>query len=172
MIGTVFVAADSSMDFSSAINIIQQKTPCSQLSQTQLIEVGDYYMQLALGSAHDQIDAMMGGDNASMDQQMHLALAEKYYCNGIYPDQINSSEGYGYGMMSAYANGGSSGSYYGGMMGTGYSNYDPGMMYGYGNYQTPFTYYLPWILLALVVGAGIAVAIVFANKRGKSRRRK
>ncbi len=171
LIGTFFVAADSDMDFSAAMSIIQQKIPCSQLSQSQLIEVGDYYMQLALGTAHDQMDAMMGGDNATMDQQMHLALAERYYCNGIYPDQINSSSGWGYGMMSAYANGGSSGNYYESMMGNYYSDYGSNMMY-YCNYQRPFSYYLPWILLALVVGAGVAIAAVLINKRSFVRRRR
>ena len=173
LLGTVFVAADSMDNFSAAISIIQQKTPCSQLSQAQLIEVGDYYMQLQLGASHDEVDAMMGGDNATMDEQMHIALAERYYCNGIYPNQLNSSI-YGGGMMGY---GGDSGSYYGGMMGSypgGYAHgaYGPGMMYAYG-YRTPLMYYLPWILLVLVAGAGIAVTIVLVNKkkRGRSRRR-
>lgn len=162
--GTFFVSAHSDEEFAAAQQLIASRISCSQLSQSQLIEVGDYYMQLILGSAHEQMDAMMGGDNATMDEQMHIAIAERYYCNGVYLESLNgsiNSDGT-YGMMSS---GGMMGSY-----GTA-AGYNPGMMYGY-SYQSPLGYYLPWILLALVVGAGTAVAIVLLTRKNASYRKR
>lgn len=153
------VSAHSSSDFATAENIIQQKIPCSQLNKTQLIEIGDYYMQQMTGSSHESIDAMMGGDNSYADQQMHIAIAENYYCNG--DGTINGSYGGmmggGYGMMGGYPEN------YAGV----YSN--QGMMYGYG-YGT-FTYYLPWILLVLVIISATIIVLIVMSKKNKKRRR-
>ncbi len=151
---SAFASADMS-DFSSAINIVQQNTPCSDLNQSQLIDVGDYYMQLMLGSAHDRMDAMMGGDDAPMDQQMHISIAERYYCNGITPSELNSTNAnYGYGMMYSGYN-----SNYGNQ------GYTPRMMYGY--YNSPFEYYMPLIFAIILVSFGAIIAVILTKKARK-----
>lgn len=174
---TFFVSAHSDGGATQAESIISSKVPCSELNQTQLISIGDYYMgQVFSPEQHEYMDNMMGGDDSPMAEQMHLSFAYRYYCNA----QDSNNTDYDYGMM---------GGNYGMMGGNGAVDYSPsntgyGMMgngYNYGMmgynayYRTPFTYYLPWILLAVVIGAGIAVLIVSVERKRRikhSKRRK
>ena len=124
--------ADSSQDFSGAQAIIAQETPCESLSQEQLEQLGDYYMeQIHPGEQHEAMDAMMGGEGSESLRQMHIAMGYRFYCSGL-SNEANQyfgmmGSGYNYGMMG--------GGMMGGMMGSGYGQ---GMMQGtymnqYGN---------------------------------------
>ncbi len=164
---TLFVAAD---DTAYAQSLIQQKIPCSQLNQTQLISIGDYYMsQVFSPQQHEYMDNMMGGDSSPMAEQMHIAFAYRYYCNSSgYPVSNDSDNypSYGYGMMGG-------------------EGYGYGMMGGYGyalgyNGQRAYQAYSPWydniwivlglaVLLALLAGVVAFLALRFSGKRKKRR---
>ena len=157
--GAVFVSAHSADELAAAQQLIASGVSCDQLNNTQLEMIGDYYMeQIHPGEAHEYMDAMMGGEGSQSLEQMHIAMAQAYYCNA---GSYNGS--YGYGMMS--------GGYGMGSMMNPSVNYGPSMMYNYAGSYRSFMYYLPWVLLALVVGAGIALAIVFASKNRTERKR-
>jgi uncharacterized membrane protein len=121
-------------DFAETKLLIESGIRCSQLTNGQLEEIGDYYMeQMHPGEAHELMDRMMGGEGSESLKQVHINIARRLYCNeNVYV---------GYGMMS----GGMMNMMRGGMMGNyplsyGYSNY------GYGN--------VFWIVL---LGAAIAL---------------
>lgn len=140
LLGTAFlVNAHSDEDFSAAQNLIQQKVSCSELNDTQLAEIGDYYMeQIHPGSAHEAMDAMMGGEGSQSLEQMHIAMAYSYYCN-----ENQTGKNYGYGMMSGYG--------WGGM--------------GYYNYQNPFNWFNVLLIVAIVVLAVWLAMEIRKNKR-------
>lgn len=142
------VLAESDHDFSEAMNIIEQKVPCSDLSDEQLEMIGDYFMELQHpGDQHEAMDEMMGGEGSENLRSMHIAMAKSAYC------------GESYGMMG-----------YGGiMMGGTYQNYNgyPSMMNsGFSSnwnnvfFSNTITTLLLWVFLIL----GIAVFIKFLVK--------
>ncbi len=86
--------ADSNESFDQAKALIAAKTPCSDLTQDQLEGIGDYYMeQMHPGEAHEQMDAMMGGEGSDSLRQMHISMGERFYCG------VSTSAG---GMMGNY----------------------------------------------------------------------
>ena len=94
-------------DFTEAQQLIASGIGCSEITDDQLEEIGDYYMeQMHPGEAHELMDQMMGGEGSESLRQVHINMAKRIYC----------SEGSG-GMMSMMG---------GGMMG----NYP----IGYGGY--------------------------------------
>ena len=88
--GIVFSASD---EFAEAKKIIDAKTPCVQLTESQLEGLGDYFMeQMHPGQAHEAMDKMMGGEGSQSLRLMHIAIAKRIYCNEV-TDAAN------YGMM-------------------------------------------------------------------------
>ena len=96
-------------DFTEIKSLIDSGVSCSELTNEQLEEIGDYYMeQMHPGEAHEIMDNMMGGEGSESMKKVHINMARRLYCNeNVY---------IGYGMMGS-----------GGMMG----NYQP--YYGYSN---------------------------------------
>ena len=77
--------------FSEAENIIEEQTPCDQLTTEQLDHLGDYYMeQIHPGGEHEIMDVMMGGDGSDNLVRMHSIMAQRFYCND---DQKGALEG-------------------------------------------------------------------------------
>ena len=69
---------DSGID---ALDIIQNKTPCSQLSDDELEAIGEYYMeQMHPGQQHVMMDNMMGGEGSASLKQAHINMARNLYC--------------------------------------------------------------------------------------------
>jgi len=91
-------------DFSEAKTLIESKISCSELTDDQLEEIGDYAMeQMHPGDAHELMDQMMGGEGSEQLRQAHIAMAGRWYCG--------DTSGTRYGMMGAF-----DGASYGGMM--------------------------------------------------------
>ncbi len=81
VLGMVAVSAHSEAEFAEAQQLINSKVPCSQLNESQLSMIGDYYMeQMHPGAAHEYMDQMMGGDGSAALEQMHINMAESFYC--------------------------------------------------------------------------------------------
>jgi hypothetical protein len=123
MLALVAVAAHDESDFAGAEKLIASNVSCSQLNDSQLGLIGDYYMeQLHPGAAHEYMDQMMGGEGSASLEQMHIAMAERFYCTSPEEAQNFSSAAFGPGMMGGNGFG---------MMGNGF-----GMMgYPYAGYQ-------------------------------------
>lgn len=76
-IGTVIAHGD----FSEAENLIDSNLSCSELSDGQLEEIGDYYMeQMHPGEAHEIMHKMMGGHDSLITKEMHISMAKAGYC--------------------------------------------------------------------------------------------
>ncbi len=102
------VSAHGNETFSAAEALISAHMPCANLTQDQLSGIGDYYMeQMHPGAAHEQMDAMMGGDGSPALEAMHIRMAEAFYCSG--QDAVDagnasgSAWGGGYGMMGGWS---------------------------------------------------------------------
>ncbi|MBI2671062.1 hypothetical protein HYX18_03755 [Candidatus Woesearchaeota archaeon] len=113
-------------DFAKTKLLIDSGISCSKLTDEQLEEIGDYYMeQMHPGEAHELMDKMMGGEDSESLKQVHINMAKRLYCNEEFGGMM--------GMMNMMG---------GGMMG----NY-PGV-YGYSNYGY---WNIFWILLLIAV---------------------
>ncbi len=145
-------AAAQSGEFNEAKQLIGSKVPCDQLSESQLEEIGDYYMeQMHPGELHEIMDLRMGGEGSDSLRLAHTSMAKSFYCGdntamgsgmmGLMMGRTGMM-GSGYGMMIGY--GGASGMMNGydgyGMMGTGY---------GFGLYNV--------FLVLLIVLAALAI---------------
>lgn len=143
-IGIVYSISD---EFAEAKRIIDSKTPCSQLNENQLEIVGDYLMeQMHPGQAHELMDKMMGGEGSESLKLMHIAMAERLYCE-------DKSDAANYGMMGYGMMGGFGRTNYGGMMnmmGNSFGGY--GMMENYGYWN-----FLNFLSLVLAIGLIILV---------------
>src|SRR3989339_893117 len=115
-------------NFNETKKLIDSGINCNELSDEQLEEIGDYYMeQMHPGESHELMDNMMGGEGSESLEQVHINMAKRLYCNeNVY---------IGYGMMS-------SGSMINMMMGNYPANYDYSN-YGYWN--------IFWILFFVAV---------------------
>ena len=146
VLGISFIFADVE-DFAEARKIIDAKTPCSALSESQLETLGDYFMeQMHPGEAHEAMDKMMGGEGSESLRLMHIAIAKRLYCG-----DLNSSVNYGlmgYGMMNFGKD-----KNYGGMMNMMWGNsFGYGMMDGYG-------YYAFFNFLAVILAIGLVILV-------------
>src|SRR3989338_6346773 len=123
------VLAQEEHDFTETKQIVDSGVSCSELTNEQLEEIGDYYMeQMHPGEAHEIMDNMMGGEGSKSLKQVHINMAKRLYCNeNVY---------IGYGMMGS---GGMMNMMGRGMMG----NYYPAS-YNYNNYGY---WNIFWILL-------------------------
>ncbi|NOZ81352.1 MAG: hypothetical protein GXP63_06805 [DPANN group archaeon] len=97
-------------DLSLAEALITSNTPCDSLSDDQFELVGEYYMeQMHPGEAHEQMDAMMGGEGSASLRSMHIRMAKVLYCG--------ESGGMGSDMMGMMGGMMNDGMMKGGMMG-------------------------------------------------------
>ncbi|MBI2654347.1 hypothetical protein HYX02_06085 [Candidatus Woesearchaeota archaeon] len=153
-IGIAFAHSDE-MGFADAKQIIENKVPCSQLTEDQLEHMGDYYMeQMHPGEAHELMDKMMGGEGSESLRQVHITMAKSIYCN-------DTSGMANYGMMGMMGNGMMSGGMMNmmgsNMMGSGGANmmgtnFGYGMMGSYG--------YLGFLnVLSLVLAIGLIILV-------------
>src|SRR3989338_4649875 len=73
--------ANTEEDFAKAEEIIKFKTSCSQLTESQLELMGDYYMeQMHPGELHELMDERMGGEDSEQLRQAHITMARSFYC--------------------------------------------------------------------------------------------
>ena len=86
-------------DSADARQLIEQKVPCSQLSEEQLEHIGDYIMeQMHPGEAHKVMDQMMGGEGSESLRAAHINMARHFYCRkGVVTDMGMMNTG---GMMN------------------------------------------------------------------------
>ncbi len=121
--------AHGNESFARAEAIISNQTPCSQLTDSQLEMLGDYYMeQMHPGKQHELMDRMMGGEGSASLRSMHIQMARSIYCG----------ESSNYGMMG------------GGMMGP--------YMIGYGTGYGMISYLYIALLVGLVILIYLAIA--------------
>ena len=109
--------------FAEIKSLIDSRVICSELTNEQLEEIGDYYMeQMHPGEAHEIMDNMMGGEGSQSLKQVHINMARRLYCNeNVY---------IGYGIMGSGGMTGMMNMIGGGMMGN-YQPYSPYSNYGY-----------------------------------------
>ncbi len=120
-------------------SIVEQGIACSQLNDEQLEAVGEYFMeQMHPGAAHEMMDNMMGGEGSESLRRVHIAMAQRLYCN----ESVYVGYGMGPGMMG----------YGGGWMMGGYP-----LGYNYGNY---WYWSIFWVLIYVVI-IFLAVWIVY-----------
>ena len=97
-------------DSADARQLIEQKVPCSQLSEEQLEHIGDYIMeQMHPGEAHKVMDQMMGGEGSESLRAAHINMARHFYCRkGVVTDMgmMNTGGMMNMGMMNAGMMGG------------------------------------------------------------------
>jgi len=76
--GNFFVSANE--NFTEAEKLIGEKVSCDNLSEEQLEEIGDYYMeQMHPGESHEYMDKMMGGEGSESLRAMHIQMAGEMY---------------------------------------------------------------------------------------------
>ena len=97
-------------NFEIGRELITQKTPCDELTSDQLEEIGDYLMeQMHPGKLHEIMDERMGGEGSESLRQIHINMAEGFYCgykNAVPINRMNmmmnrgenNMMGYNYGM--------------------------------------------------------------------------
>jgi hypothetical protein len=102
-----FVAAHGEETFAAAEEIINQKIPCDELTNSQIEILGDYYMeQMHPGELHEIMDERMGGEGSESLRQTHFNMGRAFYCGDH--DQLNN------GMMNMMMGRGMMGGFYGG----------------------------------------------------------
>src|SRR3989339_2259188 len=76
------VLAQEEHDFTETKRLIDSGISCNNLTNEQLEEMGDYYMeQMHPGEAHEIMDKMMGGEGSESLKQTHIQMAKGIYCN-------------------------------------------------------------------------------------------
>ena len=118
MFGAVFAVTDEH-NFTQAIDIVNSKINCNNLTLNQLELIGDYYMELNHpGEIHEIMDEMMGGEGSESLRNAHINMAYRFYCSQfagytnsnynnmmgggmMYNDNYNTNYG-GNNMMSGY----------------------------------------------------------------------
>src|SRR3989338_3442138 len=69
-------------NFNETKKLIDSEISCNELSDEQLEEIGDYYMeQMHPVESHELMDNMMGGEGSESLKQMHINMAKRLYCN-------------------------------------------------------------------------------------------
>ena len=131
---------------------------CSQLSETNFDNLGDYFMEQMMGSSHQAMEQTIINQygQAGLDQ-MHVAMGERL--SGCNPNAAYPAGMMGYGMMGGYGynyynNGVSSTPQqnnipYFNMMG--YGGYGPMMGYGYADPLGWVFMLLFWVLLVIAI---------------------
>ncbi|MBS3096883.1 SHOCT domain-containing protein [Candidatus Woesearchaeota archaeon] len=136
------VSAINQQEINTAKSLIDSKTSCKSLSDSQLEIMGEYYMeQMHPGESHELMHQMMGLKEGSEDEeQFHINMAKAIYCG---EENVFGSGG----MMS----GGMMGMMMGGNMGYGMMGNNPfGYGYGYWSFWN-IIWSLFWIGLIILV---------------------
>ena len=121
----LFSLASAHGNFNETKQLIDSGISCKELTNEQLEEIGDYYMeQMHPGESHELMHQMMGGENSETTKLMHINMAKSIYCG----ENVGMA-----GMMGMM----SGGMMTGGMMGSGMMTGNVvgnsgNMMYGYG----------------------------------------
>ena len=76
------VNAITLQEINEAKNIIDSKTDCKGLSNSQLEILGEYYMeQMHPGESHELVHKMMGlQEGSEAEEQFHINMAKTIYC--------------------------------------------------------------------------------------------
>jgi len=109
----LFSPVYASENFDEALEIMQAKIPCSELSDDQLEILGDYYMeQMHPGDLHEVMDERMGGEGSENLRLVHINMAKMFYCGQTNAMPMNmmsmmmnrggNNMMYNFGMMSGY----------------------------------------------------------------------
>ena len=154
LFGLVLVNASEMNNFAEAEKLVQERISCSDLTDSQLELIGDYYMeQMHPGEAHERMDTMMGGEGSESLKQVHINIAQAFYCG--------NRQALGPTMMSTLLNGSSYN--YGMMQGRNY-----GMMGGYYPSQNYYSYnFIIWIGFGIIVLL-IILIIILLNRKSRS----
>lgn len=95
-----FVTAD---EFDYAKTLIQNRVPCNQLNESQLEQIGDYYMeQMHPGELHLIMEEKLGGQGSESLRQAHINMGKIFYCgerSNMYSGMMNIMMGRSYGGM-------------------------------------------------------------------------
>lgn len=158
-IGIAFSHSDEA-EFADAEQIIENKVPCSELTEGQLEHIGDYLMeQIHPGEAHEAMDEMMGGEGSESLKFMHIAMAKRAYCN----DYSGMAD---YGMMGMRGYG--TGTNYGGMMNMMGTNLGYGMMGSYGWGFSGVLYFI--LLIGLIILVYLWIIKLLKDIQGKGKK--
>src|SRR3989344_1590476 len=142
-------------EFAEAQSLIEQNIGCSELTDTQLEIIGDYYMeQMHPGELHKIMDERMGGEGSESLRLIHIRIAESFNCG--------QSEQLPAGMMNTLMGRGPQS-----MMGQGYSGSSFGMM-GYAN-SSLFAFQLFSIFMWIIIIAGAAFLLWWMIKLAERR---
>ncbi|MBI2176246.1 hypothetical protein HYU40_02750 [Candidatus Woesearchaeota archaeon] len=112
--------AHAEKNFTETKELIDSGVSCDELTDGQLEEIGEYYMeQMHPGAAHELMDEMMGGEGSESLKQMHIQMAKRLYCkedvggvmglmgSGGMMNMMMGNNMMGSGMMGAYYGAGS-----------------------------------------------------------------
>ena len=149
VLASFIYAQERHEDFTEAMQIIEDKIPCDNLSEDQFEILGDYFMeQMHPGEAHEIMDERMGGEGSESLRLMHINMGKAFYCGENY-----GMMGYGMmgsGMMGNYQNN-MMGNYNGyGMMGNNYNTTRFG--YGWSLYNILYLVLLVGLIILVYLG--------------------
>ena len=150
-------------NFEEGKMLTDSEIACDKLSDEQLEAIGEYYMELMHpGEAHELMDEMMGGEGSASLKQVHINMAQQFYCekdiNGMMSVMKGGMMGSG-GMMNMMNMMG--GEMMAGMMGSGM------MGYGFGWGAWSFLYWLFAIGLVALVWVLVIKFLKDLMKKGK-----
>ena len=96
---SIAVAQDADID--AGKQLVDGKIPCDQLTENQLVQIGDYIMEtMHPGDAHKQLEQQLGGEDSEQLKQAHLQMAQRMYCGRGMGTQSGGMMGSrSYGMM-------------------------------------------------------------------------
>lgn len=142
LLNIAYAGEDHTNIIAEGKKLVDEKVSCESLNDEQLEAIGEYYMgQMHPGSAHDAMDAVMGGEGSESLKQMHINIAKQMYCSERTQfGMVNMVQG---GMMQMMGN-----MMGGGMMGPLWTN-----NYGYSAWS-PFYSIFSWVLFGLIIYFG------------------
>ena len=143
--------AQEEHNFEKTKQLIDSGISCSKLTNEQLEEIGDYYMeQMHPGESHEIMDKMMGGEGSESLRQVHINIARSIYCNENAGGMMGGGMMSGSGMMAGR-----------GMMG---NNYQEPQYYSTASYRFRGFEIFFYVISTLVIIALILVIILSINK--------
>ena len=78
------VSAQEEHNFTETKQLIDSGISCSELTNEQLEDIGDYYMeQMHPGEQHEMMDEMMGGEGSESLKQVHINMGLTFYCGEV-----------------------------------------------------------------------------------------
>ena len=106
--------AITQQEINEAKRLIDSKTDCKGLSDSQLELIGEYEMELMQpGTSHEAMHKMMGiNEGSEAEKQFHISMAKKIYCGenigmmgGGMMNMMSGNNFLGSGMMGNYGYG-------------------------------------------------------------------